>query len=148
MSSQLMDMLQKRKDEAQVPDLEKRRDEWRTALSQLFGQLERWLSQFKDRGLLAVSRAERQFVDDALGYISLPAFVLLDPNRIPVVIEPGPSSVIGGRGRVEMHCGPNRLYVVRDMEGRWMLVGDKYPRDVHPELDDGSFQEALVWLLR
>jgi hypothetical protein len=145
----LIEKLRERPTTVEEPPEEQKRA-WLRAVDGLFTEIEGWLGQAVDAGVLRTSRAVAEIIEQDLGSYTAPLLeirsggltVRLEPvgAKVAGVVASGGRRHVGLRGRVDLVCGPIRIPLVRMPTGTWRalpLRGE--PRDLTEE----SFAEIL-----
>jgi hypothetical protein len=144
---------------AQVPERQRRRDEWVQAVERLLVQIEDWLRQADTEKVLQVERTEVERREQALGFYKAPGLVIRLRNR-QITVLPHARNVLdyieGGeipgrraQGRVDLSDGGERYILFRRLAERgeswWLLDEDAYRTRL---LDREAFEWALLNLLQ
>jgi len=121
--------------------------EWLAAVEQLYRKVnEELLAQSIERGLVAISRTEKEIDEEHLGKYKVPELVLKIGGET-VRLSPKGRNVAGAKGRVDLIGDLDAMTLILEHEGEWKVVLSRVPRDV-VALDDKTFAHALQRVMR
>ena len=129
-------------------DADTARQQWLSALDELFLKLGAWLEPGVREGLLQLSPGRVELTEESLGTYTAPTLTVDLPGHLRVRLEPVGAEVFGGHtGRVDLISGPNKARLLREANGQWVLgtPSQEFGRlvfDLKP-LTEESFLEAL-----
>ena len=140
---------QKNEDVAQGQKAQATREEWLTALKELYVQLRAWLENARVAGLAEIVERQVMLSEQHLGSYKAPALDLKMGSRVIHVVPRG-RLIIGARGRVDLECGPAKAMLVRNDDGTWKFA---VPRGTpgkwaKADLSDETFSQAIRGLLK
>ena len=148
-SDELQDFLLSRQQRAAVNEngSKERRREWVAAVKRLYQRVtDELLAKSIERGLVTVSRVEKEITEEYLGTYRVPELVL-GTNRETVRFAPKGRNIIGGKGRVDLVGELDSITLVLEPGGDCNIVLSRVPRRA-VALDAKSLAEALRRVMR
>jgi hypothetical protein len=151
MAKELTEFFQSKKQrsdqESAAIDWGKRREEWLSAIDNLYASIEGWLSEPVKKALVTLQRRQRPIEEAHLGAYSVDDLVLTvgDEN---VIFSPKGTNVVGAQGRVDVRGEAGESMFVVQPGPRWSVVVSRSPTLRTEALDADSFNETMQAVMR
>ena len=132
---------------------EKKKEEWVKSLYELYDQIEKWLKESIDEGIVTTSREkEKKIIEQYIGSYEV-KILILDLGSEIIEFVPKGTLLLGAKGRVDM-VGVNgeiQLIIpvnhdengkVIEEEAKWHIAVRRPKLDIIP-LDEDTFRDCL-----
>jgi hypothetical protein len=151
MAKELADFFQSKKqrsdEESAATDWGKRREEWLSAIDNLYASIEGWLSESVQKGIVTLQRRQRQIEEAHLGAYWVDDLVLKVGDE-KVTFSPKGTIIVGAQGRVDVRGEAGESMFVAQLGPRWSVVVSRYPTLRTEALDADSFNETMQAVMR
>lgn len=151
MAKELMEFFQSKKqlsdEESKGIDWGRRREEWLSAINNLYGSIEGWLKELVQKGVVTLQRRPKQIDEAHLGAYSVDDLVLTVGDE-KVTFSPKGRNVVGAQGRVDVRGEAGESMFVVQPGPRWSVVVSRYPTLRTETLDAESFSETVQAVMR
>lgn len=139
--------IKKQSRESHIPDWEKQKEEWLERLRYLYLQIEEYLSDYTEEGLVNIRRRSMSLKEDKLGQYDVDQ-MFIHIGRQMVELTPIGTLLIGSAGRVDMRgiTGTVRIALIpREVERPKVTVTIRTLKEVISEADAPAPDPDWVW---
>jgi hypothetical protein len=151
MAKELTEFFQSKKqrsdEESAAIDWGKRREEWLSAINDLYALIEAWVTEPVQRGIVTLQRSPKQIEEAHIGSYSVDD-LLLSVGDEKVTFSPKGRNVFGAEGRVDVRGEAGESMFVVQPGRRWSVVVSRYPTLRTESLDADSFSETMQAVMR
>lgn len=148
MENSLKDILSSKKKEfeAQQPKWDQRKKEWLQAVSQLYSEIEGWLSDLVKDNFISIHYDKKTISEELLGAYEIDVLRIVFFNGQAVTLTPKGLQVIGAAGRIDIKIGSEIIMLVRTGDNfQWTLAkreGRAKPKQWY--FNEETFKELLT----
>jgi len=129
-------------DQAEHVDWTAKKNDWITAVKDLYDQIDTWLATSIKNGDIAISRHSKAITEDYIGEYEVDELRLTVGDEI-VEFSPKGALVVGASGRVDIIGNRGIETLILQPGPRWSVVASKTPTLKLVELTADSLLEAL-----